>query len=33
MAKLGVRLVSGDHIETAKAAAIQSGILLSHETA
>ena len=30
-AKLGVRMVSGDHIASAKAAALRSGILLRHE--
>jgi len=30
-AKLGVRLVSGDHLASAKAAALRSGILLPHE--
>lgn len=30
-ANLGVRLVSGDHMASAKAAALRSGILLPHE--
>ena len=30
-ANLGVRLVSGDHLASAKAAALRSGILLPHE--
>lgn len=32
-AGLGVRLVSGDHVETARATAVASGILLPHEAA